>query len=168
MGAFSQAKTVPKVGNSPNNLLRIISPTISFQFGWPLTQQPRRSKNPPILWILLVSTTTRLLMQTILLSQTRMNTMLMPALTQVHLDYRLQNYDQDERFLSPMRHLNTVCFQGHQLTYDTEKKTYSRITVNTGHWGPNVYPGCRQVRNGENAFLKDMEYEKYTVGRALN
>ena len=81
---------------------------------------------------------------------------------------RLQNYDQDERFLSPMRHLNTVCFQGHQLTYDTEKKTYSRITVNTGHWGPNVYPGCRQVRNGENAFLKDMEYEKYTVGRALN
>jgi len=81
---------------------------------------------------------------------------------------RLQNYDNDERFLSPMRHLNTVCFQGHQLTYDTEKKSYSRVTVNTGHWGPNVYPGCRQVRNGENAFLKDMEYEKYSVGRALN
>ena len=81
---------------------------------------------------------------------------------------RLQNYDQDEQFLSPMRHLNTVCFQGHQLSWDSEKKTYSRVTVNTGHWGPNVYPGCRAVRNGENAFLKDMEYEKYAVGGALN
>lgn len=80
---------------------------------------------------------------------------------------RLQNYDNDERFLSPMRHLNTVCFQGHQLTYNVEKQTYSHITCNTGHWGPNVYPGCRAVRNGENAFLKDMEYEKYCVGGAL-
>merc|ERR1712195_283850 len=46
----------------------------------------KKVKNPPILWILLVSTTTRLLMQTILLSPTRLNTMLMPALMQVHLD----------------------------------------------------------------------------------
>ena len=73
---------------------------------------------------------------------------------------RLQNYGSQDQFLSPVRHLNTVCFRGHQLSYDANKKTYSRITLNTGHWGPNVYPGCRAVRNGENAFLKDMEYEK--------
>ena len=73
---------------------------------------------------------------------------------------RLQNYGSQDQFLSPVRHLNTVCFRGHQLSYDSKKGTYSKITLNTGHWGPNVYPGCRSVRNGENAFLKDMEYEK--------
>ena len=81
---------------------------------------------------------------------------------------RLQNYDTSDQFLSPMRHLNTVCFKGHQLSWNSEKNTYSRISVNTGHWGPNVYPGCRAVRNGENAFLKDMEYEKYSIGGAFN
>merc|ERR1711871_1259525 len=68
---------------------------------------------------------------------------------------RLQNFDTSDRFLTPMRHLNTVCFQGHQISFDKEKKTFSKITMNTGHWGPSVYPGCRAVRNGENAFLKD-------------
>jgi hypothetical protein len=81
---------------------------------------------------------------------------------------RLQNYDQNDQFLSPMRHLNTVCFQGHQLSWDSEKKSFAKVTTNTGHWGPNVYPGCRAVRNGENAFLKDMEYEKLAVGGARN
>ncbi|MDA7839002.1 hypothetical protein N9A45_01590 [bacterium] len=80
----------------------------------------------------------------------------------------LQNYgDADQRFLSPMRSLNTVCFRGHQLSYDSESKKFNKITVNTGMWGPNVYPGCRAVRNGENAFLKDMEYEKYQIGGKL-
>ena len=81
---------------------------------------------------------------------------------------RLQQYGRTEQFLSPMRHLNTVCFQGHQLAYDSKKESFTRITLNTGHWGPNVYPGCRSVRNGENAFLKDMEYEKYRVGGQLS
>ena len=82
---------------------------------------------------------------------------------------RLQVYGSpDENFLSPVRHLNTVCFQGHQLEYDSKKESFTKITLNTGHWGPNVYPGCRAVRNGENAFLKDMEYEKYRVGGQLS
>lgn len=75
----------------------------------------------------------------------------------------LQNYGHSEQFLSPMRNLNTVCFQGHQLSYDPKTEKFSKITINTGAWGPNVYPGCRSVRNGENAFLKDMEYEKYRL-----
>lgn len=73
---------------------------------------------------------------------------------------RLQNYGLEDQFLTPMRHLNTICFRGHSLSYDPRKQSFSRITLNTGHWGPNVYPGCRAVRNGENTFLKDMEYEK--------
>ena len=81
---------------------------------------------------------------------------------------RLQNYGSNDQFLAPMRHLNTVCFQGHQLSYDKKKENFTNITINTGHWGPNVYPGCRAVRNGENAFLKDMEYEKYRIGGQLS
>ena len=74
---------------------------------------------------------------------------------------QLQNYGNDNDFLAPVRHLNTICFKGHQMSFDKNKKTFSKISMNTGHWGPNVYPGCRSVRNGENAFLKDMEYEKH-------
>ena len=77
---------------------------------------------------------------------------------------RLQNYGMtDQAFLSPIRSLNTVCFQGHQLSFDASTNKFTKLTVNTGMWGPNVYPGCRAVRNGENAFLKDMEYEKYRL-----
>ena len=76
----------------------------------------------------------------------------------------LQTYGrQSDQFLSPLRSLNTVCFQGHQLQRDPAKGDFSKIVINTGMWGPNVYPGCRAVRNGENAFLKDMEYEKHRL-----
>jgi hypothetical protein len=81
---------------------------------------------------------------------------------------RLQNYGDQDEFLSPVRHLNTICFQGHQMSYDAKKEGFTKLTMNTGHWGPNVYPGCRSVRNGENCFLKDMEYEKYRVGGQLS
>ena len=81
---------------------------------------------------------------------------------------RLQNYGSQDDFLAPVRHLNTICFQGHQMSYDDKKKGFTKLTMNTGHWGPNVYPGCRSVRNGENCFLKDMEYEKYRVGGQLS
>lgn len=81
----------------------------------------------------------------------------------------MQNYGpSDEQFLSPMRRLNTVCFQGHQMSFDPKKDSFTKITINSGMWGPNVYPGCAAVRNGENAFLKDMEYEKYRVGGQLS
>jgi hypothetical protein len=81
---------------------------------------------------------------------------------------KFQSYvSDDDRFLAPIRSLNTVCFRGHSLSYDKLNTSYSKITINTGHWGPNVYPGCRAVRNGENTFLKDMEYAKYRVGQRL-
>ena len=61
----------------------------------------------------------------------------------------LQNYGSSDTFLSPLRHLNTVCFQGHQVSRGPSG-AFDKITINTGHWGPNVYAGCRAVRNGEN------------------
>ena len=73
----------------------------------------------------------------------------------------------DDAFLAPIRHLNTICFRGHSISWSQAKKSHTAITLNTGHWGPNVYPGCRAVRNGENTFLKDMEYAKYRVGNRL-
>jgi hypothetical protein len=81
--------------------------------------------------------------------------------------HEFSDFSQDDRFLAPIRHLNTVCFRGHSLSYDTKTDGHTKITINTGHWGPNVYPGCRAVRNGENTFLKDMEYAKYRVGQRL-
>lgn len=72
----------------------------------------------------------------------------------------LQQYGSNDQFLSPLRHLNTVCFQGHQVSRSEAGGKFDKIVINTGHWGPQVYAGVRSVRNGENAFMKDMEYEK--------
>ena len=72
----------------------------------------------------------------------------------------LKSYTSNDQFLDPLRNLNTVCFKGHSLSKDKAGGEFTKIELNTGMWGPNVYPGCRSVRNGENAFLKDMEYEK--------
>ena len=65
-----------------------------------------------------------------------------------------------EKFLNPLRHNNTVTWQGMQLDYDASSQRFTKITLGTGHWGPNVYQGCKSVRTGGMAFLKDMEYEK--------
>jgi len=85
--------------------------------------------------------------------------------------YQFGNYSNytggEDAFLAPIRHLNTICFRGHTITWSQAKESHTAITLNTGHWGPNVYPGCRAVRNGENTFLKDMEYAKYRVGNRL-
>ena len=89
------------------------------------------------------------------------------AIAKLYRFDEFSDYTQDERFLAPIRSLNTVCFQGHSLSYDLKTDGHTKITINTGHWGPNVYPGCRSVRNGENTFLKDMEYAKYRVGQRL-
>ena len=48
-----------------------------------------------------------------------------------------------------------------------EGTKFDRVTLNTGHWGPNVYAGAKSVRTGENAFLKDMEYEKVRTAQGL-
>jgi hypothetical protein len=54
---------------------------------------------------------------------------------------------------------NTVCYQGHQFSYDVTTKVHNSVTVNTGHWGPNVYPGCGKARAGEMKYLDKQSYK---------
>jgi len=73
--------------------------------------------------------------------------------------------ENGEKFLTVLRSLNTLCWRG--MTLKEEKKDSGKWVVehvNSGHWGPNVYPGVRSVRMGENTFIKDMGYEKVKMG----
>ena len=67
-------------------------------------------------------------------------------------------YDDDPEFLERTLDINTVCYQGHQFDCDTQTGKLTVVTRNTGHWGPNVYPGCGAVRMGENQFLEKQAY----------
>ena len=77
--------------------------------------------------------------------------------------------DNMEKFLNPLRFNNSITWQGMQLEArnSVEGLKFDRVTLNTGHWGPNVYAGAKSVRTGENAFLKDMEYEKVRTSQGL-
>merc|ERR1712167_312948 len=77
--------------------------------------------------------------------------------------------EDNTKFLSPLRFNNSITWQGMQLEarQTTEGNKFDRVTLNTGHWGPNVYAGAKSVRTGENAFLKDMEYEKVRTAQGL-
>ena len=50
--------------------------------------------------------------------------------------------------------MNGVCFRGAQKRYHKDTGDWKTHTVNTGHWGPNVYDGCGMVRMGMYAHLK--------------
>ena len=82
----------------------------------------------------------------------------------------IKTFGEDStKFLSPLRFNNSITWQGMQLEarFTTEGTKFDRVTLNTGHWGPNVYSGAKSVRTGENAFLKDMEYEKVRTAQGL-
>ncbi len=68
----------------------------------------------------------------------------------------------NERFLTDVRSVNSVCYRGMQL--DGRKRI---VSLATGHWG-NPYPGCLAVRNGEQAYLKDMNYSDKMVNVSNN
>ena len=63
-------------------------------------------------------------------------------------------------FLTDVNISNTVCFEGCSKHYNANDSKFSNVVINTGHWGPNVYDGCGEVRNGGYAHLKDCEYYK--------
>lgn len=50
---------------------------------------------------------------------------------------------------------NGVCFRGAEEQYD-DSNGWTTRQRNTGHWGPNVYAGCANVRLGMYAHLKDI------------
>jgi hypothetical protein len=79
---------------------------------------------------------------------------------------KLKYFNEDpNKFLSPLRSVNTMTWQGMQVEQKDGK--FDQITLATGHWGTNVYAGCKSVRTGANAFLKDMGYEKIRSEQAF-
>lgn len=85
----------------------------------------------------------------------------------VYSALRLQESDpfrqtDEDPFINRVQRLNTVCFRGHQMEKDNG--SWKVTQVNEGHWGPNVYPGCKKVRDGENSFLKDQDYKVDILG----
>jgi len=70
--------------------------------------------------------------------------------------YRVSEMDE---FIQRVQRVNTVCFRGCEGVRDDTTKTFKVTQLNQGHWGENVYPGCRKVRDGENSFLKDCNYQ---------
>lgn len=71
--------------------------------------------------------------------------------------YRQQSSDE---YVQRVQRFNTVCFRGMEMTLVDKKMEITQL--NTGHWSENVYQGCRKVREGENSFLKQMDYVAVT------
>ena len=65
--------------------------------------------------------------------------------------------DSDE-FLNRIQRINTVCYRGCEGRRGDDE-TFKITQLNQGHWGENVYPGVRRVRDGENTFMKDCNYQ---------
>ncbi|KAK3288848.1 hypothetical protein CYMTET_3672 [Cymbomonas tetramitiformis] len=59
---------------------------------------------------------------------------------------------------------NTMCFQGHQASYNHNSGYIDRVTLNTGHWGERVYPGCGKVRRGLSKYLEPVNYATMRKG----
>lgn len=69
--------------------------------------------------------------------------------------------NMNDEYIMRVQRYNTVCFRGMQYTKDgTEMKL---TQLNTGHWGTNIYPGVRKVREGEMSFMKQCNYEPVTA-----
>ncbi len=54
--------------------------------------------------------------------------------------------------------INYVCFQGVQFRYNSKNDTWGDVTIEQGHFGPDVLPGCGKVRKGAFKFLKPASY----------
>ena len=68
----------------------------------------------------------------------------------------------EDEFLNRVKRLNTVCHRGMQLEAGKDG-VYVPTQLNTGHWGPNVYPGVRKVREGQNSFIENQNWSKKMI-----
>jgi hypothetical protein len=50
--------------------------------------------------------------------------------------------------------VNGICFQGATQTRHSKSQPFTETQHNTGHWGPSVYDGCANVRQGMYAHLR--------------
>ena len=68
--------------------------------------------------------------------------------------------------LSEQEDSNDICYSGHHFWWKPHREqnqigtrgSYTGVSVNTGHWGERVYPGCGRVRAGDEVYLKDVSY----------
>ena len=63
----------------------------------------------------------------------------------------------EDEYLTRVKRVNTVCWRGHEMIRN-DKGDVKPVQLNTGHLGENIYPGLRKVLEGENSFVKDMEW----------
>ena len=75
-----------------------------------------------------------------------------------NLSEHQRDVGEPDVFLERQVHQNTICYRGHQFSFDVNTGHHSAVTVNTGHWGPDVYPGCGRVRAGEMKYLEKKNY----------
>lgn len=80
-----------------------------------------------------------------------------------NLEEHQKDLNEPDVFLERIQHENTICYRGHQFSYDLNTKAHTAVTVNTGHWGENVYPGCGKVRAGEYKYLDKKNYTPAVV-----
>jgi hypothetical protein len=59
-------------------------------------------------------------------------------------------------FSSDLSYVNTVCWRGAQRQWNYYGGGFTDEVQNTGHWG-RTYEGCKRVRNGEAAFLRQSD-----------
>lgn len=75
-----------------------------------------------------------------------------------------ENGESQVPHMGPGRlHKNRTCYQGHQQNYNPGTKNWDRVVVNKGHWGKNVYPGCKPVRQGALDMLEQQNYSVSSV-----
>lgn len=61
-------------------------------------------------------------------------------------------------------HRNRICWQGMQFGWNPSQRDFTRVRVNTGHWGRNVYQGVAEVREGrKNEQLAEQDFSRYAV-----
>ena len=63
----------------------------------------------------------------------------------------------EDEYLTRVKRVNTVCWRGHEMIKDGNGNV-KPVQLNTGHLGENIYPGLRKVLDGENSFVKDMDW----------
>lgn len=54
--------------------------------------------------------------------------------------------------------VNYCCFQGVQWHYNSKSQSWCDVIIEQGNFGPKVYPGCGQVRNGNYKYLQTPAY----------
>jgi hypothetical protein len=72
--------------------------------------------------------------------------------------------DRHEAWQPDSELINTECWQGHQSMYNPNTKLHDLVIMNTGHWGPRVYPGCGKARNGMTKLLEEVHYNNVVGG----